>query len=653
MNCLERALHFPHSLVLACVTTVCTVVSTPYTALAAITTPAPQVVYLAVDADDDDGNDVSDGAQAQKIPSNDLANIAGIVGVSTLSQARACQLTRLPKALRLVINASVVRCGKSGNPGSNTSPGGNASEGAPKLQATAPGRHRARINGVTLDVRALQILALDDSQNAVSFTSSHASVQRTPPARSLCEHGRAASHCDRSSGDPDALRYVVVGNEADLPTHVRIASQTQYGALLDTLRQVALISVPCPTGTAAGLECRTTPPIRVVADATDRDHPLAKDRSIIGQLAGGLVIRAGKVAQQIRIGGPRITPWGPIRRYRAHLDITIFRNYRGGAASLHPNEREAKQIALRQIDAANALWQQCGISFGSTNEEQNMPVRVIDPPQPNLIAVGCDLGAPASGGAIRWSVDGAQMQVSTEPSNTPEQVARAMANVMRKANLQVTLWRNPMIRPGALPVVDLVVHRKNGQQTVITTPNNAPASSDPSLPVCVPTINFALGLPHFVNADSIAGTVQERALLHAVGPSATSSLRLVLIAAFASGGRIGETFLGENPSRQTILNNLVLIDRVGAIASSAAHTLAHELGHVLLRTPGHPDDYEQNTSTLLMHSDAADASAFGPRRISVSECIRAIRQSTSPRERALLTPEKWIPLAKPARSHEL
>jgi hypothetical protein len=51
--------------------------------------------------------------------------------------------------------------------------------------------------------------------------------------------------------------------------------------------------------------------------------------------------------------------------------------------------------------------------------------------------------------------------------------------------------------------------------------------------------------------------------------------------------------------------------------------------------PGHPDDYGVDTPTLLMDSDAADASPFGPRRLTVEECARVVRQS-GPRARVPL-----------------
>ena len=55
--------------------------------------------------------------------------------------------------------------------------------------------------------------------------------------------------------------------------------------------------------------------------------------------------------------------------------------------------------------------------------------------------------------------------------------------------------------------------------------------------------------------------------------------------------------------------------------------LAHELGHVLLDLPGHPDDFGVDRPSDLMDADAADPSIFGPRRLSSAECERAVRQS--------------------------
>jgi hypothetical protein len=48
---------------------------------------------------------------------------------------------------------------------------------------------------------------------------------------------------------------------------------------------------------------------------------------------------------------------------------------------------------------------------------------------------------------------------------------------------------------------------------------------------------------------------------------------------------------------------------------------------VLMDLPGHPDDYGVDTPTQLMDSDGSDASPFGPRRLTLEECARVVRQA--------------------------
>jgi hypothetical protein len=90
----------------------------------------------------------------------------------------------------------------------------------------------------------------------------------------------------------------------------------------------------------------------------------------------------------------------------------------------------------------------------------------------------------------------------------------------------------------------------------------------------------------------------------------------------------------------------VLVDRAAILAGARSHVLAHELGHVLLNLPGHPDDYGVDQPTSLMDADATDPSIFGPRRLSIAECERALRER-GPRARAPLL-EPW-PLLTPVR----
>jgi hypothetical protein len=43
--------------------------------------------------------------------------------------------------------------------------------------------------------------------------------------------------------------------------------------------------------------------------------------------------------------------------------------------------------------------------------------------------------------------------------------------------------------------------------------------------------------------------------------------------------------------------------------------------------PGHPDDFGVDRPWVLMDADAADPSIFGPRRLPLADCERAIVQS--------------------------
>jgi hypothetical protein len=96
------------------------------------------------------------------------------------------------------------------------------------------------------------------------------------------------------------------------------------------------------------------------------------------------------------------------------------------------------------------------------------------------------------------------------------------------------------------------------------------------------------------------------------------------VPSFSRTGRIGESFIYADGSS---VRNAVIIDRAGIRAGARSFALAHELGHILLDMPGHPDDYGVDQPSSLMDADAADPTIFGPRRLSVADCERAIRQS--------------------------
>src|SRR5262249_53537391 len=107
------------------------------------------------------------------------------------------------------------------------------------------------------------------------------------------------------------------------------------------------------------------------------------------------------------------------------------------------------------------------------------------------------------------------------------------------------------------------------------------------------------------------------------------------------GGRIGESFIYAD---RGALRDVLIEDRAGLRVDRASFALAHELGHILLDDPGHPDDFGADTPTRLMDADAANASAWGPRRLLGDECARALRQSGPGAPWPLLRPWPLGPL---------
>jgi hypothetical protein len=571
-------------------------------------------VLAVVDLDDDDGDGVPDLRQMQRVPYADLVALPAM-------SAAAGQRVVPTDGFRLLLGDAPLQ------------PGNRLSTGAVRVQATEPGRHELAFGSAHLEVRAIRFMAIDGSLRPVDFTSSHASFQRTPPDR--------VDNVSQRTDDPDALRYLVVGHAQDLPDHLRIESRAEDGSRIDELRRAKLVDVPCPAGLPSGLSCRSTWPIRVVADAVDQAHPLVMDRSIRGVLGGGLVLHAGAVAQQIRIGGPRMTRHGAIRRLRGTLRLTIPRTWAGGAPSLDSRAAVAVEMARAQFLGADALWAQCGVTFGTPGADS---IRVIDPPPPFLLAVGCGLGLPSSGGQVRLLVDGKPLEMVVEPGWTPEQVARRLAREIEAKGMRVERSSNARTGPGAFPVMDLLVYRHGDTPARLSAAGSDRVSTDPTMPVCVGRVDLAQGLRHFLDVDSMAGTLEERSLLKWLDDRDPGTLDAVFIPSFGGGGgRIGESFIGNDRSS---LRNLVLVDRAGVAASKASHTLAHELGHVLLDVPGHPDDYGLDQPTLLMDADAAIASAFGPRRLLVSDCERMWRQSGPGASVVLLRPWPFRALSK-------
>jgi hypothetical protein len=477
-----------------------------------------------------------------------------------------------------------------------------------------------------------ELRALGGDGLALSGAAAQVSLQRAPPER-LGDDPYAPST------DSDALRFVVIGESATLPATLDVRSLDEDGAELDRLKNAPLAHVPCPADVAAGRVCGSTLPLRAVTDDIDRDHPTGAGRSLRSALGGAwLVLNGGDTALTLRVGGPRKSALGPIGRHRAHLRAMLVRSRASGTPPFGDGFASAIALAREEIGRATGLWSACGISFGPPAE---LDVRLVDAPPSHLVAVGCELGLPASGGLIRFNVEGHTVSLETKRGELPAEVARRLALAVEKAGTRAVVSDNVVVSAGAFGSSDVLLRKPNGDLADATPTARSPLSSDPTMRVCIGRVELDDGLQHFGDGDAIAGTLEERTLLKAFDDGDPSTIEVYFIPGFGGGGRIGESFIYADGGA---IRNAVIEDRAGLRADRASFALAHELGHVLLDEPGHPDDFGIDTPTRLMDADSVSASAFGPRRLLIDECVRALRQSGAGTPSGLLAPWPLAPL---------
>lgn len=574
---------------------------------------------LGVDRDDDDVDGRADAEQAIVSSSNDLFELP------------------LPKGTdrSVVVRGDAVRVLVDGKPLVGMQVATMARHIA--VQAVRPGHADVDAFGRTFRFAAIDVRPVDGQDQPVDPAHSHASFERRPPDRLK---GNPYGHSD----DVDALRFVLMAQPADLPPLVRLVARDPSGGVVDVLESVSFGSVPCPEGMASTFACGSTAPIRIVPDEIDRNHPTTVDRSLRAVLGGAVDVvlpATGRKLGAVRVGGPRKTPLGPIVRYRGRLRVFLVRPSVGGPPPVGSDDAGALAVARAEVAQASALWAACGIGFGPPSE---LEVAIVDPPRAHLVAFGCDHGLSAAGGGkVRVRIDGHEVSVALERGVTPSGAARVLAAAITKAGFTARVSDNAVIGAAVRGSSDVLVRRKSGDLAFVEPPASGPLTSDTQLMVCLGRVDLEDGLQHFGDVDAIAGTVEERALIKAFDDGDPSTIEVFVVPSFASGGRIGESFIGADGGS---VRNVLIEDRAALRADRASFALAHELGHVLLDEPGHPDDFGRDTPSRLMDADAANGTAFGPRRLLVEECVRALRQSGPTAPVPLLRTWPFSPLGK-------
>jgi hypothetical protein len=580
---------------------------------------AATTLLLFADADDEDDDGVSDRDQVHRRAGS--------------AEIRWLDAPSIPERRLLGIRGRALRVWSGGRSLSAGAPPGELGTRL-GLQGVEPGLAQLDRASGTLELRVYEWMAVDAAGERVDLALSHASLSRTLPDSLRSEEERGAH-------DGDALRWLVIGPDPGLPREMSLVSLAMDGRVLGGIERVPLARVACPSGTAPGLGCHGGPMIRATTDVLDGQHPRAPEPSLHAEVGGRIVLFSGGVkAASIRVGGPRQSRLGPLERYRGKLRMRVLRTGPGGGVSVGSSVAGGLSLARQELRVANALWGQCGIQFGDPAE---LDVQVVDPPPPHMFAVGCGLGLPASGGTLAVRVAGRRFELRTERGAPPTQVARQLAGVLHRAGFQAVLSPNPRESFSAAASVDVLVRGARGQYVSLQLLHGV-ESSERTLELCVGGVSLSDGLSHFSDADAATGTLEERSLLKALVDDDPASIDVLVLPYFASVGRVGESFVDATGLG---VRNAIIVDRAGVRAGARSFALAHELGHVLLQVAGHPDDFGSDLPTSLMDADAADASIFGPRRLSVAECERAILQSGPDAPLPLL--RRWPLTSRPAR----
>ncbi len=411
-----------------------------------------------------------------------------------------------------------------------------------------------------------------------------------------------------SVSDPDALRVEVVTSDGTEP-HITASLVSEgldgrpRGRLALELRRVE------------GGRYRS-PWLRLVGDLIDLQAPGAASRLLLVALGDVLVLRAQGQEARYPVGATE-GPDGPRRVLRGHLRLLVVRDRPGGALPIGGTAHQALALAREQVRVANEIWMQCFIHFGDAAEAE---VRIVDPPPPALLAVGGEDGLPALGGQVELRADGRRIQpVPTLPGASPLQVALQIAAALEAEGFSAVVTENQPVEFAAGPTADVLVRRRGGGLASLAVSGQRPLSTDPGLSVEIGQVDLTDGLQEFDNMNAVAGTLEERTLIKALADDDPTTIDVFIVSRFQNGTRQGEAFI---ESEGGAIANVLVLDRNGIRQQRAAWTIAHELGHILLDQPYHPDNVGPDRPWLLMDADASLALVTGPKRLTWDDCHR-------------------------------
>jgi hypothetical protein len=423
----------------------------------------------------------------------------------------------------------------------------------------------------------------------------------------------AADDYAGSSRAASDLRVQIDDPRAAPGAFATLESRTSAGILRATL-QVPL------TRPAPGLPLRSAY-VRLVADEVDGHARGAELRTLRVALRDQVRVRylSGErsMERSLRVGLAGEPDSADAAR-RANVLVHILRVNSEGFAVIGQDDTSALSVMRQQLSAANEIWLQCNVSFGEPTE---MAMEIVAPPPATLLAVANEDGLPARGGGeLRFRVDGQSVSpIATRAGASPGATAQQIAESLRKLGFYAKVSENLPTRSGAGPSADVLVRKKNGDFVSISAEEAAPLSSDGRQSLQIGSVDLGDGLQEFDNTTAQVGSLEERTLLKALSDDDPHSIDIFVVNQFTAATRQGEAFIADPAGPIT---NSVVIDRNGLRHAPLAWTLAHELGHVLMNDPLHPDNVGPDRPWLLMDADSGRGTVDGPKRLRAEDCQR-------------------------------
>jgi hypothetical protein len=420
------------------------------------------------------------------------------------------------------------------------------------------------------------------------------------------------------------LRVQVADSNLTANAFADVESRTPNGSVRGSLR------LPLTRG-GAGPAWRS-PFLRLVGDEVDRQARGAEDRTLLVALRDSVVVHYANRQLSLRVGRPGKEA-GPRAARQARVSVHILRQRPGAKPVIGTSDTAALELMRSQLRVANEIWLQCDLTFGAPDE---VAMEIVDPPPAAVLAVADEDGLPASGGGeVRFRIGGQAIgPVVTRAAATPLETANDIALALRASGFYAAVSENLRGRAGAGPSADLVVRRADGALVNIESDSGQPLSSDARQTLTIGQVDLSDGLLEFDNMTAQVGSLEERTLLKTLSDDDASTIDLFVVNQFSNATRQGEAFIAEAAAA---IVNTVIIDRNGLRHLPLAWTVAHELGHVLMNDPLHPDNVGPDRPWLLMDSDNGRGTVDGPKRLRDEDC-RRVRAAASSARVPLLFP---------------